>query len=52
LNDEGVYVIEDVYPEHIRNNKYPAAFLSNFEHVDLSDIKGRGDDRLFVFKRN
>jgi len=51
LNEGGVYVIEDIYPEHIANNKYPANFLSKFEHVDLSNVNGRGDDRLFVYKK-
>jgi len=51
LNDGGVYVIEDIYPEHIANKKYPAAFLSKFKDVDLSRINGRGDDRLFVYQK-
>lgn len=51
LNDDGVYVIEDIYPEHINNKKYPASFLSKFKHVDLSGINGRGDDRLFVYTK-
>ena len=46
-----VYVIEDVYPEHMDNNEYPASFLSQFEHIDLSKQNGRGEHRLFVYRK-
>jgi predicted O-methyltransferase YrrM len=51
LNTGGIYIIEDIYPEHIERKEYPESFLSNFEHIDLSNVNGRGDDRLFVYKR-
>lgn len=46
LKPEGVYVIEDIYPENI----YPENFLNQFERVDFSKDSGRGDDILLVYK--
>lgn len=45
LSVTGKYVIEDVYPEHT----YPPEFESQFQFVDITHIKNRGDDRLFVY---
>ena len=45
LSPIGKYVVEDVYPEHT----YPPEFENQFEFVDITHIKNRGDDRLFVF---
>ena len=45
LSSIGRYVVEDVYPEH----QYPQDFESQFELVDITHIKNRGDDRLFVY---
>lgn len=42
----GKYVIEDIYPENV----YPASFKSQFRVVDLSHVKRRGDDILFVYE--
>lgn len=50
LNKGGIYIIEDIYPEHIEGKQYPESFLSKFEHIDLSKVNGRGDDRLFVYR--
>jgi len=52
VNTNGIYIIEDVYPEHINNKEYPESFMSQFEHIDFSHINGRGDDRLFVYRKN
>lgn len=43
----GKYIIEDIYPHH----EYPESFKSQFQDVDLRNIKSRGDDRLFVYTR-
>jgi len=45
LSAIGRYVIEDVYPE----NTYPYEFENQFGFVDITHIKNRGDDRLFVY---
>lgn len=45
LSPIGKYVIEDVYPE----NTYPPEFESQFKFVDITHIKNRGDDRLFIY---
>lgn len=45
LNTNSKYIIEDIYPEHI----YPSDFLENFKVFDLSHIKNRADDKLFVY---
>jgi hypothetical protein len=45
LSEIGRYVIEDVYPEHT----YPKEFTDMFAFVDITHIKGRGDDRLYVY---
>ncbi len=46
LYSGGKYIIEDIYPE----NKYPQDFLSNFRIVDITTIKNRGDDKLFIYQ--
>jgi hypothetical protein len=47
LSIDGKYVIEDVYPEHV----YPDTFKNEFDDIDLSKLKNRGDDRLFVYPK-
>lgn len=47
LNTNSKYIIEDIYPEYV----YPDDFLKNFEVVNLSHIKNRGDDILFVYEK-
>ena len=44
----GKYMIEDIYPENI----YPLEFKNKFRIVDLSAIKKRGDDVVFVYEKN
>jgi cephalosporin hydroxylase len=46
LSTGGKYIIEDVYPE----NSYPQEFLSNFRVVNITHIKNRGDDILFIYQ--
>jgi hypothetical protein len=41
------YIIEDIYPE----NLYPEDFMSNFTIVDLTNIKNRADDKMFVYQK-
>ena len=48
LTTDGKYVIEDIYPENV----YPAGFKNRFRIVDLSHIKKRGDDVVFVYEKN
>lgn len=43
----GLYVIEDIYPEHL--SKYPDDFLEYFDYVDMEHIKKRGDDKVFIY---
>lgn len=45
LTSIGKYVIEDVYPENI----YPKEFTDQFKFVDITHIKNRGDDRLYIY---
>ena len=40
------YIIEDIYPEHV----YPNDFMKNFTVFDLTTIKNRADDKLFVYE--
>jgi cephalosporin hydroxylase len=47
LNSNSKYIIEDIYPEHV----YPDDFLQNFEIFDLTKIKNRSDDKLFVYNK-
>lgn len=42
----GKYIIEDIYPD----NYYPPEFKDMFEEVDITYIKNRGDDKLFVYQ--
>jgi hypothetical protein len=44
----GKYMIEDIYPENV----YPPEFKNTFRVVDLSAIKKRGDDVVFVYEKN
>jgi precorrin-6B methylase 2 len=44
----GKYIIEDIYPENV----YPPEFKSQFRIVDITSIKNRGDDILFVYEKN
>jgi len=46
LNTNSKYIIEDIYPEHV----YPYDFLKQFEVFDITKIKNRADDKLFVYK--
>ena len=48
ISPGGIYIIEDIYPHNI----YPHDFKKLFDVVDLTHIKGRGDDVLFVYKNN
>lgn len=52
VNQGGIYIIEDIYPEHFQNNKYSKKFLENFEFFDYTPKSGRGDDKLLVYKNN
>jgi cephalosporin hydroxylase len=45
ISKDGYYVIEDIYPEH----NYPEEFKNQFVDVDITHIKKRKDDRLFVY---
>jgi len=47
IADNGVYVIEDVYP----SNTYDQEFLEKFELLDFSAKTGRFDDRVLVYKK-
>ena len=47
LNSSGLYVIEDIYPQH----NYPEEFKSLFKVHDLRYIKNRGDDIIFEYKK-
>lgn len=47
LRSGAIYIIEDVYPEfvesYIRDGR--------FEIIDISHIKGRGDDRVAIYRK-
>jgi len=45
LTSGGKYIIEDINPEYV----YPESFKSQFVDYDISHIKNRGDDRMFVY---
>lgn len=47
LSDIGKYVIEDIYPEH----QYASEFYNKFTDIDITHLKNRGDDRMFVFPK-
>lgn len=47
MSENGVYVIEDVYP----SNTYDQEFLNRFELFDFSSKTGRFDDRVLVYKK-
>jgi trans-aconitate methyltransferase len=47
LTPTGKYIIEDVYPENV----YPDDFKSLFDIYDITHIKNRGDDILFVYPK-
>ena len=50
INKGGIYIIEDIYPDHFKNKKYPKNFLDYFELIDYTPKSGRGDDKLLVYK--
>ena len=50
INQGGIYIIEDIYPDHFKNKKYPKNFLDYFELIDYTPKSGRGDDKLLVYK--
>jgi len=45
LNSNSKYIIESISPKNI----YPENFLKNFKVFDLTNIKNREDDKLFVY---
>lgn len=44
----GIYLIEDIYPQH----KYPDDFMTFFDVVDITHVKKRGDDKVFIYTNN
>ena len=46
LNKNGLYIIEDVYPDFLDNYKND----NRFEIINLSHIKNRGDDVIAIYK--
>lgn len=44
----GIYLIEDIYPQH----KYPDDFMKYFDVVDITHIKNRDDDKVFIYTNN
>jgi len=46
LANNAKYIIEDIYPEHV----YPEDFIRQFSIVDLTSIKNRSDDKLFIYE--
>jgi hypothetical protein len=47
ITPTGKYIIEDVYPQHV----YPDNFMSIIDVHDITHIKNRGDDKLFVYPK-